>query len=306
MLRRLGYACITLSIDARSSHGTVLRLATPDRLRELIAKNLAGLRRQLEFNAAHDIHLFRISSDVIPFGGHPANDLAWWEEFAPDLAALGDLIAATDQRVSMHPGQYTLLSSPDERITEASVRDLVYHARFLDALGVDQRGKLVVHGGGAYGDKPAALARWAERYAALPACVRRRLVVENDERIYTVADLLGLSEHTGVPVVLDTLHHRCNPGPAGPGPRALHDLLRAVFQTWAGADGPPKTHFSSQSPDRKPGAHADHADPEEFIAFLHAAPDEPFDCMLEAKAKDHALFRLRDALASSGHGESTV
>ena len=83
MLRRLGYACICLSIEARSSRGTVLRNAAPERLRSLIEANLAGLREMLEFNRNRGILLFRISSDVIPFGGHPVNDLRWWEEFAP-------------------------------------------------------------------------------------------------------------------------------------------------------------------------------------------------------------------------------
>jgi len=303
MLHRLGYACICLSTDARASRGTVLRNATPARLRELIAANLDGLRSILEFNARARVLLFRISSDVIPFGGHPVNELRWWEEFGEPLATLGAFVRGQGMRVSMHPGQYTLLSSPDERVTAAAVADLTWHARFLDAMGLNVEHKLVIHGGGIYGDKPAAIDRWVERYHALAPEIRRRLVVENDERTYSADDVLELSRRTGTPVVLDTLHHMLKPGdPARP----LGDLLPEVFRTWRAEDGPPKLHFSSQAGDKRPGAHADYADADEFVAFLESAPDQSFDCMLEAKAKDLALFRLRDDLAARGIREAAA
>ena len=300
MLRRLGYVGISLSIEASSNSGTILRNATPERLRALIAANLDGLRRILEFNAERGVRLFRVSSQVIPFGGHPVNTVAWWDEYAPDLAHLAELARRPDMRLSQHPGQYTLLTSPDPAITENAFRDLAWHARLLDALGMGPEGKLVIHGGGAYGDKASALARWADRFQALPDAVRRRLVVENDERVYSVADLLPLCERTGVPLVVDTLHHRLNPGAAA---MPLGEALVAAFATWRAVDGPPKLHFSSQALAKKPGAHSEYVDPDEFTAFLMHAPDQPFDVMLEAKAKDLAVFRLREELAARGHYE---
>lgn len=300
-LRRLGYACICLSIDARSNRGTILRNATPERLRDLISANLAGLREMLTFNINNDIRLFRISSQVIPFGGHPVNQLAWWEEFAAPLAELGNLIRESDMRVSLHPGQYTVLSSADQRIVAAAIADLTWHSRLLDAMELDSRHKLVIHGGGAYGDKPAAMARWAENYTGLPDSIRRRLVLEHDERVYSATDVLALSACTGVPVVIDTLHYRLNPGEATP---TLRAALDAAFATWRPQDGPPKVHFSSQALTLRPGAHAEHADPAEFRAFLDIAPEQPFDCMLETKGKDRSLFALRAALASHGVSET--
>ena len=60
----------------------------------------------------------------------------------------------------------------------------------------------------------------------------------------------------------------------------------------------PKIHYSSQADGLRPGAHAEYVEPAEFGDFLALAPaDVEFDCMLEAKAKDLALFRVRDALA---------
>ncbi len=303
MLRRLGYVAIALSIDATSNKGAILRNATPERLRDLIGMNLVGLRAILEFNMRHAVRMYRISSQVIPFGGHPVNTLAWWEEFATPLAELGAFIRAHDMRVSMHPGQYTLLSSADPRITDAARADLAWHCRLLDAMGLDGRHKLVIHGGGAYGDKPSAMERFVACYRALPEALRRRLVLENDERVYSATDVLQLSERTGIPVVLDTLHFRLNPG----APEAsLGDTLRDCFGTWGPEDGPPKTHFSSQAPGLRPGAHANDADPDEFAAFLREAPERPFDCMLETKSKDLALFRLREELAARGIREQDL
>ena len=81
MLRRLGYACLCLSVDDSSPRGTILRNATPERLRALTAANLARLDGVLDFNAAHGVRMFRLSSDIVPFGSHPVNRLAWWADW---------------------------------------------------------------------------------------------------------------------------------------------------------------------------------------------------------------------------------
>jgi UV DNA damage endonuclease len=296
MLGRLGYACLSLSVEASSPRGTILRNATPKRLRALTAANLAGPKRVLEFNVEHDVRMFRLSSAIVPFGSHPVNGLAWWVEFAEALAEIGALIRHTGMRVSMHPGQYTVLSSPDPRIVDAARADLVFHARLLDGLGLDTRHKIVIHVGGAYGDKAAALDRWVAAFVNLPAQVRARLLLENDERLFGVEEVLTASAASGVPVVLDVLHHRVFAGPGAD--ETLPDLVRKTARTWQLAhDGVPKIHYSTQATDLRPGAHAEYVDPANFARFLALAPhDVEFDCMLEAKAKDLALFRVRDAL----------
>ena len=290
--RRLGYACICLGLPDSSPRGTVLRNATPERLRELTAENLRRLAGVLRFNAEHGIRLFRISSDVVPFGSHPANQLAWWHEHAAQLSEVGALVRGTDARVSMHPGQYSVLSSPDPGVVARSVDDLVYHARFLDALGLDGSHKLILHVGGAYGDKPSAIERWAANVRALPPNVRARLVVENDERLFGAKDALAAAQMGGVPMVLDVLHHRVYSGDG----HDLPDLLARAFATWdANRDGVPKIHYSTQAAGRRSGAHADHVDADEFRDFLRLVPPRAvYDCMLEAKAKDLALLRLRE------------
>jgi UV DNA damage endonuclease len=301
MLRHLGYACLCTGLPSASPRGTILRRATPERLRELIAANLEGLAAVLRFNVEHDIQLFRISSDVIPFGGHPVNDVPWWDECAEQLGEIGAFIRDHEMRVSLHPGQYTVLCSPRLDVVEAAARDLNYHARLLDSLGIDGQHKIVIHVGGAYGDKPAALARWIDAVNHLPESVRARLIVENDERLFGAEDVLAASQGTGVPVVFDALHHRVYQRivqQADGDPADMTPLLREVFATWNPLrDGPPKMHYSTQAVGLRPGAHADEVDPAELAAFLAQTPPEtPFDIMLEAKAKEQALFSVRAAL----------
>jgi UV DNA damage endonuclease len=300
VIRRLGYACIALDSGATTNRTCRLANATPGRLRELIAANLDGLAAVLRYNAAHDIRLFRISSVVIPFAGHPVNRVPWWEEFGAELTAIGTFARAQGMRLSTHPGQFTVLSSPREEVVAAALRDLRYHARLLDALGLGAEHKMVLHGGGAYGDRRAAMGRFVSVYHALPEPVRRRLVLENDDTTYTTGDVLAFHGATGVPLVFDALHEAANPTPGG---RDRPALLAACFATWGAPDGPPKTHFSTQDATKRPGAHAERIDPGDFRGFVADTGPAAVDCMLEAKAKERALLSLRDALRGSPFGE---
>ena len=295
MLRHLGYVAIALSIDATTSHTCRLRNATPERLRELIAMNLEGLDQVLRFNLEQRIFLYRITSMLIPFGSHPVNRLRWWEEFEDELAAIGWFIREQDMRVSMHPGQFTVLSSPRPEVVNSAVDEIDWHVRLLDTLDVDDSCKVIIHIGGTYGDKPAAMRRFVEVANDLPERHRARLVIENDERVYTAEDAVAISSETGLPVVFDWLHHRANSGETDD----ETDLIARCFATWREQDGIPKIHLSSQVPEGPIGKHADWVDPADLESFLALAPDQPFDCMLEAKRKDQALFKLRQDLGLS-------
>jgi len=139
-------------------------------------------------------------------------------------------------------------------------------------------------------------------------------VIENDDRSFALVDVLALAERTGLRVVWDVLHHRCRDPAAIPDAEAM----AAAFATWP-AGTTPKVHFSSPRLDLEERvtregrrvirrnvlpqlrAHADLIDPIAFEYFIRsAAGGRPFDVMLEAKAKDLALFRLRDQLGRRG------
>jgi UV DNA damage endonuclease len=296
MLARLGFVASVLSEDLSTSRTCRLRNATGERIRELASANLAALDRVISFLERHDVGLYRISSNLVPFASHAVNTVRWWEEYDKTLSELGRRIRNLGIRVSTHPGQYTVLNSPDSSIVRASVAELVYHARLLDALNVDCTCKIIVHVGGLYGGtKREAMARFAATAKGLPRNVLRRLVLENDDRLFDADDVLQLAGEVDVPMVFDWLHHQANPCR-----RVATEVLPEIFSTWRSRDGTPKVHLSSQAKGRPPGCHADYIDQEDVLAFLRVAPGQPFDCMLEAKQKDRALLRLRGELEQVG------
>jgi UV DNA damage endonuclease len=278
---RIGYACINTRLP---SSARTLRLAsvTPDRLREITAANLDALEDVLRWNAENDIQVFRLTSNLVPFASHPANTLA------------------AGMRISMHPGQHTVLSSTRGEVVEASIAELVYHDRVLDLLGLDSSHKVVVHvGSGAPGS--AAADRFAEGVAQLPPGARRRLVVENDER-WPLRDVLDLAERASLPVVLDVFHHEL--APSFPGLTA-RDLVERAAQTWRRDDGRQEIHFSTQAEGRRPGAHAETVDLDAFALFARDVGDLPLDCVLEVKDKERSVLRARPVLEASREGRAS-
>jgi UV DNA damage endonuclease len=150
------------------------------------------------------------------------------------------------------------------------------------------------------------------RYEGLPAVARQRLVLENDDASYSVGDIHRIHQQTGLPLVFDYLHF-LNHNPEG---LSLTEALALTLDTWP-PDVTPKVHFSSPSTAMRtvehrgshkrgrrlvlrrprPTQHADFIDPFAFITFLRQTQGlRAFDVMLEAKAKDLALLRLRDDL----------
>jgi UV DNA damage endonuclease len=289
---RIGYACVNTELP---SPARTLRLArvTPERLRELTAANLDALEAILRWNAAHGIEVFRLTSNLVPFASHPANDLPWWEEHAARLAGLGALARGHGMRLSTHPGQYTVLSSTRPAVVEAAVAELAYHDRLLAALELDRSHRIVLHVGGGAGGPDAAAARFAAGVERLPAGARARLAVENDER-WPLEAVLRLARPLGVPVVLDVFHHELAPSLE---PLGVRELVLLAGETWGPEDGRQEVHFSTQAPGRRPGAHAETVDLEAFAAFVDAVGDLPLDCVLEVKDKERSVLRAQPLLA---------
>jgi UV DNA damage endonuclease len=277
---RLGYACINTMLPA-PNRSCRLRFATPERLISIARENLLRLRHVLPWNAEHDIRVFRIGSEVIPFGSHPVNQLPWWELLGRELQEVGQAITAHGMRVSMHPGQFTVLNSPRAEVIHRSVTELVYHARFLDALGTDAGAKIILHLGG--------LARFIEYGRQLPAPVLRRLALENDEKSYTVEEALTAADALQVPVVFDVFHHRWNPAfPDLP----LRRIVEMTMATWRAPDGRPKLHYSDQWPGKPPGSHSATVDVDAFRRFYECIADLTLDIMLEVKDKEQSVLKL--------------
>jgi UV DNA damage endonuclease len=135
------------------------------------------------------------------------------------------------------------------------------------------------------GGKLEALSRWRQGLARLSPRARARVALENDDRVYTVADLLPLCREEGVPLIYDVHHHRCNPDGL-----SVADATRAALETWGGRE--PWFHISSPAggwtaADKRP--HADYIRPSdvprEWLAMT-ATVD------VEAKQKERAVLRL--------------
>ena len=287
---RIGYACINTALDCRASRTFRLASYSEERLRETVAQNLQCLEEILLWNMRHGVMFFRITSDLVPFGSHEVNTYAWQNEFRAEFARIGAQIRDLGMRVSLHPGQYTLLNALRPDVVESSIADLQYHVDLFDLMGLDRTHKVQIHVGGVYGDRAASLERFVAAYRGLPQEIRARLVIENDERLYGLEDCLALADELGVPVVFDVFHHSIlNNG------EELAPAVERVARTWREEDGGLIIDYSDQEPDARVGAHSTTIDVASFQAFVAKLPTRDVDVMLEVKDKQASVLKLQEA-----------
>jgi UV DNA damage endonuclease len=298
---RLGFAVKVLGDGGLKSHDARRWQSGPH-----LSRSVELLDVVFDYLGRNDLRVYRMSSSTIPYGTHP--DLPQLDyrrqldESAEAVVALGEKARRLGLRLSTHPGQYTVVNSPDAEISRKALLDLEQDTALLDALGQGPEAVVVVHVGGVYGDKPAALERFARAWERLSEGARARVAIENDETCFDVADVLGLHRRLGVRVVFDWHHHRCNPAPSRSDPA---EALAAACATWP-AGVRPKVHLSSprtaiDAKGRSPrlDQHADFVTPWDLLDVVGAAPG-PVDVMLEAKAKDLAVLWLRQQLSRIG------
>jgi UV DNA damage endonuclease len=278
-----------------------------------LSVSLAYLRDIFAYLHQVGVRMYRMSSDLAPYVTHPAlprfhSQIA---DCADELAAVGELARDDGLRLSLHPGAHVVLNSPDVAVAERAMTELRAQASILDHMGLGPEAVIVTHAGGVYGDKRAAMSRFVQRYEQLDEPARRRIVLENDDRSYTLGDTYEIHRQTAIRLVFDVLHHLCNPTPG----MALEQAAHLALTTWPETQTP-KVHYSSPSTcvrliETRNGSgrrrrlrlprtaqHADLIDPFAFAAFLCTVADaRPFDVMLECKGKDLALLRLRRQLA---------
>jgi UV DNA damage endonuclease len=262
----------------------------------------------------HDIRMYRMSSNLAPYATHP--DMPQFhnmvEESRGDLEHIGKLARAQELRLSFHPSQYIVLNSGNPALTKKSVADLESQAKMLDYMELPPEAIMVIHVGGAYGDRKAGCDNWVKTWKTLSEPVRRRMVLENDDIRFSAADVLSIHERTGVKCVFDYQHHWC----MNPEGLPLVPTLEKFLKTWP-TGVRPKMHFSCARTEmrelkrlsRKTGlketvlvppiwtGHADFNNPFETLTFLRSIQHLETDIMLESKAKDLSLLRLRNDIA---------
>ena len=293
---KIGYPCINWTIGCKAARTFRLKSYSEERLINAVANNLDCLQKMLAFNVEHDLLFFRITSDLVPFASHPINQFDWQGYFASQFRAIGRFIKTRKIRISMHPDQFTLINSADTAVFKRSVQELRYHAAVLDLMGLDRTAKIQLHVGGVYGNKPASMQRFITRYYELENTIRRRLVIENDDRLYTLNDCLQIHEETGIPVLFDVYHHEVNSSG-----ESLREAVSLITGTWKQHDGVPMVDYSSRAPGSpRRGKHAETIDLDHFQRFIEETEGLEFDLMLEIKDKEASALQAVAVLKALG------
>ena len=293
-----GYACIneTLKKDGITTNRS-LKKATLDKkgleyVSELALENVRDLEKVIQWNLENDIMFFRMSSNIIPW----ANKIDWHnikdiDEIKTILKRCGDFATKHEIRLTMHPGQFVVLTSPHKHVIENSISELKAHSDLMNYMGLSETpyNKINIHMGAAYGDKINSSKTFIKNFKTLPDDIRNRLTVENDDKgvMYSTTDLYKLVHgEIGLPIVFDYHHHTfCTGG------QTEQEALTLATTTWGSIK--PVVHYS-ESKALNEGlkvrlqAHSD---------YINGPIDTyglDVDIMLECKAKELALLKLRN------------
>ena len=297
MNKNYGYACIneTLKKEGVTTNRS-LKKATLDKkgldyCSELAVQNIRDLEKYLHWNLENDILVFRMSSNMIPWG----NKVDWFSfkdfsEIKDVLARCGEFAAKHGMRLTMHPGQYCILTSPHQHVIDNSVSDLQMHSDLMDLMGLSRThyNKINIHMGATYGDKESAIKTFLKNFNKLPDAIKSRLTIENDDKgnMYSTKELFeGIHKNANIPIVFDYHHHKfCTGG------QSEEEALRLAVSTWGNIK--PIVHYSeskalNESLKVKLQAHSDY--------YLNKVETYglDLDIMMECKAKELAVMKYK-------------
>jgi UV DNA damage endonuclease len=294
---RFGYVSQAVSLWEASPSRTVTytryqKMSKDERatkLLEVTAENLKSTRRMFYYNLAHEIEVYRLSSSIVPLATHPEVKWDFVTPFRKEWTELGEIVKKGGLRVSFHPNQFTLFTSPRDEVTNNAVVDMEYHYRMFEAMGVEKNSVINIHIGGAYGDKDETIKRFYQNLKKLPAHIKDVMTLENDDKTYHADETLLACEKENIPFVFDYHHHMANLGES-----SLEELLTRTFPTWEKTNLPPKIHVSSPKSEKAFRSHADYVDVEFLMPLITTLRNlkTDVDFMIEAKMKDQAMLQL--------------
>lgn len=290
---QLGYVAIPKTLDISSSstitYTHFIKNNDSQKLYEIIDKNLVSLTEILKYNIKNNIHFYRLTSKLIPLATHPNIQYDYLNPYKERLKIIGKIIKNNNIRVDVHPDQFAVLNSTKKDVINSTKQILIYHHNILQALGIKNK-IIILHVGGNTFGKQKSISRFINNFNTLPKDIQNSIAIENDDKIFDISDCLYISKKIDIPVVLDYHHFICNNN----NNIKIEDIITNVFKTWK--DKTPKIHFSSPKSNSKKEyrSHNDYIDVLTFIDFINKIQhiNIDFDIMIEAKAKDEALFRL--------------
>ncbi|RHW34865.1 UV DNA damage repair endonuclease UvsE [Neobacillus notoginsengisoli] len=301
---RLGYVAMSTTVPHCSPSQTMTfahfqklknREAALRKLERIALSNLTNCLRLLRHNSAHDIRFFRFSSRLIPLANH--EELSDWDYISPlkkGFQKIAQFITENPTRIDFHPDHFVVLNTNKQEILRTSIQTLSLHYRMLKEMGIPPKHRCVIHIGGGYNDKEKALEMFIHNWGFLNSRLQEMIMLENDDTTFTLKECLYLCEKLGVPCVFDYHHHLAHHA----GKSDWEEDWERVIASWAHSPLRVKMHISSPKSEREFRAHAEYIDPNMFMDFLQkikgSVPE--IDCMIEAKGKDAALFKLMDDL----------
>jgi len=298
---RLGYVAMSMELQNASPSQTMTfaqfqkirdREAAIRKLERIAISNLEHTLRLLRHNAFSDIHFYRLTSRLIPLANH--EELLDWDYMKPlkkKLLEVGEFAKKNDMRIDFHPDHFVVINSDKKDVLKNSIKTLKLHYMLLKNMGIDPEHRCVLHVGGNYKETDKSLERFVENWMVVPSSIQKMIMLENDDTSFTVDDTLYLCEKLGIPLVFDYHHHLAHHRN-----EKWQENWERIVTTWKDSPLPIKMHISSPKNEQEFRHHADYIDSDMFFRFLKEIKGtvSQIDCMIEAKMKDQALFKLME------------
>ena len=292
----LGYACINTALSANKimTNRTMRRKTFDakgiDYVSDLALLNVKDLKTIVQWNNEMGIKLFRLSSQIFPSSDdYKLSDLKDYDEICELMLEIGEIATNANQRLTMHPGPYNCLASPNQNVVEKTIRELNVHSEQFNMFGFkpSNYNKINIHVGGAYGDKESTLTRFCKNFELLRSDTKKRLVIENDDspNEYSVKDLYeGIYKSIGIPITFDYFHHKFNTGGL-----TEEEALKLAATTWPD-DVVQCCHYSeSRRKEKLDESIRAQAHSDIIYDKIQTYGLEP-DIVVEAKLKEQAVF----------------
>jgi len=301
MAINLGYCCINMTLQKERKvtigRGMIKKTFAEKGIKyasELALANVKDMVEIIKWNHTNGFTLYRMSSDMFPwYSEYELKDLPDYEKICNVLKGAGTLAKQYGQRLTFHPGPFSVLASANPDVVTKTIRDLNTHGEIMDLIGLPRTpyAAINIHVNTTAPNKEDAMARFCANFTLLNDSAKSRLVVENDDKEsqYTVEDLFaGVYAHIGIPITFDYHHHWCHPGKL-----SQEAALVLASVSW------PKTvkqlvHFSSCKTIHEDASQTNKRAHADYIYDHINDYGLDLDVEVEAKAKELAVSRYKN------------